>query len=61
MAKTKSGEALEEAKKYINLSIFCLSRLVIDKIEGTENYCKEYEITLKESLFELINIREKIF
>jgi len=58
--RTEAGDCIDSAKSNINAAISQLSDVVINRVNGAEEYKKEYLSQLNKALFDLIQIRELI-
>ena len=57
---TQSDEELEKAKEAIQTAITALSKIVIERISGSEDFSDEYQATLRTTLMILLEVREKL-
>jgi hypothetical protein len=58
--RTEADEQLDKADENIKAAIERLSKIVVDKCWGYDEYNKTYQHTIQESLRSLLEVRENL-
>lgn len=58
---TEAENALDSAKENLNDAITNLSRIVCDRVYGSNDYKDEYLSKIKKAFFDLISVRDAIY
>lgn len=57
---TTADKALDDADEHLREAIRELSRLVVDRCDGHDDYSKEYQVDIQEAFVSLLGIRAKL-
>ena len=58
--RTVADERLAEARDHLNQAIKALADIVVNQCSGYDEWNAEFQSKMRESLAELINVREEI-